>query len=404
MRRRSLLPLLAIALLTASCRAGSPSSATPRFEIVEATIPQMREAMEQGRADIARAGRDVSGAHRHVSADAERRGLRQRERAEGGRRARSRARRRASVRGPLHGIPIALKDNIHTTNMPTSGGALAFDGFIPPYEATLTKNLIDGRRDHHRQDRHVGAGRLHRGRADAGARRLQRAWRTRLQSVRSAARPAAGDGGRTAGAEPGRLELGQRHGGQSVGREHRHRNVGVDSRPVESVAMLAAVKPTVGRVSRWGVIPITADQDTAGPMARTVTDAAILLGALEGTSARSERCRDLALHAAGQQRLHPFLKTGCAARRAHRHSARVLLRQGRRSPAARRPRGGLNPAQAKAMADAIDGSESSRAPSSSIRRTSRASSIPIRRRPSSTGTSAAAPTMCAARTPAAPSS
>jgi amidase len=48
--------------------------------------------------------------------------------------------------------------------------------------------------------------------------------------------------------------------------------------------MLAAVKPTVGRVSRWGVIPITGDQDTAGPMARTVTDAAILLGVLEGAA------------------------------------------------------------------------------------------------------------------------
>tara|TARA_Y100001949_G_scaffold90207_1_gene76218 strand:- start:232 stop:1272 length:1041 start_codon:yes stop_codon:yes gene_type:complete len=46
--------------------------------------------------------------------------------------------------------------------------------------------------------------------------------------------------------------------------------------------MLAAIKPTVGRVSRYGVIPITADQDIAGPMARTVTDAAIMLGALEG--------------------------------------------------------------------------------------------------------------------------
>ena len=45
--------------------------------------------------------------------------------------------------------------------------------------------------------------------------------------------------------------------------------------------MLAAVKPTVGRISRYGVIPITGDQDTAGPMARTVTDTAIMLGALE---------------------------------------------------------------------------------------------------------------------------
>src|ERR1051326_9053944 len=46
--------------------------------------------------------------------------------------------------------------------------------------------------------------------------------------------------------------------------------------------MLAGIKPTVGRVSRYGVIPITADQDTAGPMAKTVTDVAIMLGALEG--------------------------------------------------------------------------------------------------------------------------
>src|SRR6201999_864303 len=46
--------------------------------------------------------------------------------------------------------------------------------------------------------------------------------------------------------------------------------------------MLVGIKPTVGRVSRYGVIPITADQDTPGPMARTVTDAAIMLGVLEG--------------------------------------------------------------------------------------------------------------------------
>src|SRR6185295_8318579 len=48
--------------------------------------------------------------------------------------------------------------------------------------------------------------------------------------------------------------------------------------------MLAAIKPTVGRVSRYGVIPITADQDTPGPLARTVTDAAILLGAIESAT------------------------------------------------------------------------------------------------------------------------
>src|SRR5215831_12042363 len=54
-----------------------------------------------------------------------------------------RERAQGKIRGPLHGIPIALKDNIHTTHMPTTGGALAFAGYTPPYEATLTKNLRD---------------------------------------------------------------------------------------------------------------------------------------------------------------------------------------------------------------------------------------------------------------------
>ncbi len=48
--------------------------------------------------------------------------------------------------------------------------------------------------------------------------------------------------------------------------------------------MLVGVRPTIGRISRYGVIPITADHDTAGPMTRTVTDAAILMGVLEGAA------------------------------------------------------------------------------------------------------------------------
>src|SRR5215831_7024487 len=56
---------------------------------------------------------------------------------------RDRERAQGKLRGPLHGIAIALKDNIHTTDLPTTGGALAFEGFVPPYEATLVKNLRD---------------------------------------------------------------------------------------------------------------------------------------------------------------------------------------------------------------------------------------------------------------------
>ena len=55
--------------------------------------------------------------------------------------ARDRERRSGKSRGTLHGIPIAIKDNIQTTDMPTTGGALAFEAFVPPYEATLVTHL-----------------------------------------------------------------------------------------------------------------------------------------------------------------------------------------------------------------------------------------------------------------------
>ena len=54
-----------------------------------------------------------------------------------------RERAQGRIRGPLHGIPIALKDNVHTTFMRTTGGALAFERLVPPYDATLTANLTD---------------------------------------------------------------------------------------------------------------------------------------------------------------------------------------------------------------------------------------------------------------------
>ena len=55
--------------------------------------------------------------------------------------ARDAERAKGRVRGPLHGIPIALKDNIHTTDTVTTGGALAFASFTPPYDATLTRKI-----------------------------------------------------------------------------------------------------------------------------------------------------------------------------------------------------------------------------------------------------------------------
>src|SRR6266849_2951503 len=112
------------------------------FNVVEATIPEMQAAMKQGRVTsrdlvlqylirIALYNRRLNGV---ITVNP--RALQEAE-------ARDRERAAGKVRGPLHGIPIALKDNIQTTNMPTTGGALAFAGYTPPYEATLTNNLRD---------------------------------------------------------------------------------------------------------------------------------------------------------------------------------------------------------------------------------------------------------------------
>ena len=249
------------------------------FSVVEATIPEMQAAMKQGRVTsrglvvqylvrIARFNRRLNGVITVNPRALQEADARDRERAQG------------KVRGPLHGIPIALKDNIQTTEMPTTGGALAFDAFVPPFEATLAKNL-----------------------RDAGAVIIAKTTMTELANwVAGGPTPMPGGYNSLVGfsmnpydprRDPrdstfdGRPALGTGGSSSGVGTTANFwaANVGTEtSGSILSPAnqnMLAAIKPTVGRISRYGIIPITADQDTAGPLARTVTDAAILFGALE---------------------------------------------------------------------------------------------------------------------------
>src|SRR6266851_9583800 len=254
----------------------------PHFSVVEASIPEMQTAMKQGRVTsrdlvlqylirIALYNRRLNGiitVNARALQDAE---ASDRERAQG------------KLRGPLHGIPIALKDNMQTVDLPTTGGTLAFDAFVPPYEATLAKNL-----------------------RDAGAVIMAKTTMTELANwVAGGPTPMPGGYNSLVGfsmnpydprRDPreatfdGRPALGT-GGSSSGGGTAAHfwaANVGTEtSGSILNPAnqnMLAAIKPTVGRVSRHGVIPITADQDTPGPMAKNVTDAAILLGALEGAT------------------------------------------------------------------------------------------------------------------------
>src|SRR5439155_1396678 len=282
---RSVISLLILAVAGIRWQAQAPA-----FSVVEASIPEMQEAMKEGRITSREIVRqyltrialyeDKLNAVITVNPEAlEEAEARDRERAQG------------KIRGPLHGIPIALKDNIHTTDMPTTGGALAFEGLVPSYEATLTKNLreagalIIAKTGMTELANYVASGMPGNYNALAGYGMNPYDPRRDPRDATADGRPALGTGGSSSG-----IGTAANFWAANVGTE--------TSGSILSPAnqnMLVGIKPTVGRVSRYGVIPITADQDTAGPMARTVTDAAILLGALEGgapdpNDAATRRC------------------------------------------------------------------------------------------------------------------
>ncbi len=269
-------------LLLAVAGAAAPLGDGPSFQVAEQSIPEVAAAMADGRVTsqelvrqyLQRIGTYEDRLHAAITVNPkalEVAAERDRERAAG------------RVRGPLHGVPVALKDNIQTTFLPTTGGTLAFERLTPPYDATLTRNLID-----------------------AGAVIIAKTGMTELANwVAGSPTPMPGNynpvGGqgynpydprkdpREATAD-GRPALGTGGSSSGIGTAASFwmANVGTEtSGSILSPAnqtMLAAIKPTVGRISRYGVIPITADQDTPGPMARSVTDAAILLGALESAA------------------------------------------------------------------------------------------------------------------------
>jgi amidase len=260
-----------------------------------------------------------------------------------------RERARGRIRGPLHGIPIALKDNIQTTDMPTTGGALAFDGYVPPYEATVTKRL-----------------------RDAGAIIIAKTGMTELANWVASGMPGNYNALKGYGMNPydprrdpreatfdGRPVMGTGGSSSGIGTSANFwaGNIGTEtSGSILSPAnqnMLAAIKPTVGRVSRYGIIPITADQDTAGPMAKSVSDVAIMLGALE--RGNPDPHDDMTTRCTPPPRgdYAAFLKRD-ALKGARIGIPRAFFYERVTVPGSERPRGGLNPEQAKVMDDVIE--------------------------------------------------
>ena len=177
-------------------------------------------------------------------------------------------RKAGRLRGPLHGIPILVKDNINTGDkMMTTAGSLALEGYRAPTDAFIIQRL--------REAGAVILGKTNLSEwANFRSTRSTSAWSSRGGQTkcpylldRNPSGSSAGSGAATA-ANFCTLSIGTETDGSIVS--------------PASVNGLVGIKPTVGLWSRSGIIPISATQDTAGPMARTVRDAAILLGAITG--------------------------------------------------------------------------------------------------------------------------
>ena len=183
-------------------------------------------------------------------------------------------RKAGHLRGPLHGIPVLIKDNIDTVDrMQTTAGSLALVGQKPPRDAHVAARL-----------------------REAGAVILGKTNLSEWANYRSTNSSSgwSGRGGQTRNP----YALDRNPSGSSAGSgSATSANLCVAAIGTEtngsimspsSACGLVGVKPTVGLVSRAGIIPISASQDTAGPMTRTVRDAAIMLSAIADPDVHDE--------------------------------------------------------------------------------------------------------------------
>jgi amidase len=255
---------------------GPAATAPPAFELDEVTISDLQQALQSGKYssrslvekytdrinDIDKKGPGLYSVI-ELNPDAEKIAT-----------ALDRERKEKGPRGPLHGIPILIKDNIDTQDrMMTTAGSLALVGSKPLQDAFVTRKL-----------------------REAGAIILGKTNLSEWANFRSTKSSSgwSGRGGQTR--NPYALErnpCGSSSGsGAAVAANLCAAAIGTETDGSvvcpSSANSLVGIKPTVGLVSRAGIIPIAHSQDTAGPMARTVRDAAIMLSALTGVDPRDE--------------------------------------------------------------------------------------------------------------------
>ncbi len=175
-------------------------------------------------------------------------------------------------RGPLHGLPVLLKDNIDTADrMLTTAGSLALDGCRAAQEAEVARRL--------RQAGAVILGKTNLSEwANFRAEHSASGWSSRGGQTRN---PYALDRNPSGSSSGSAVAVAASLCAAAVGTE----TDGSIVSPAQANG-IAGLKPTVGLVSRAGIIPISHSQDTAGPMARSVADLALLLGALAGPDPR----------------------------------------------------------------------------------------------------------------------
>ncbi len=185
-----------------------------------------------------------------------------------------RERKAKGPRGPLHGIPVLIKDNIDTHDrMTTTAGSLALLGSIPPRDSFVAQKLRE-------------AGAIILGKANLSewanfrGERSSSGWSGRGGQTKN---PYALDRNPSGSSSGSAVAASANLCAAAIGTE-------TDGSIIAPSTMcgVVGIKPTVGLISRSGIIPISKRQDTAGPIARTVTDAANLLGALTGVDPRDE--------------------------------------------------------------------------------------------------------------------
>lgn len=280
MKRRQFLQTTAatsiVSIIDPVSALATSSAPPPAFELDELTITDLQQGLQSGKytsrqliekysdriSDIDKKGPALTSVI-ELNPDAEQIAA-----------ALDRERKERGPRGPLHGIPILIKDNIDTKDrMMTTAGSLALVGAKPLSDAFIVEKLR-------------GAGAVILGKTNLSE------W-ANFRSTKSSSGWSA-RGGQTR--NPYSLErnpCGSSSGsGAAVAANLCAAAIGTETDGSivcpSSANSLVGIKPTIGLVSRAGIIPIAHSQDTAGPMARTVSDAAILLSVLVGIDSRDE--------------------------------------------------------------------------------------------------------------------